>query len=395
MDQPEKPVKQRHYGRGRIFRRKYKGTESGSYWIAYYVGGREIRESCHSDRKADAIALLDRRRSEVGVGTLVPMRRVKVASLLDALLADYRDSQKSLDWAEVVDGHLRPFFGYLEADRVGTPALSAYIAKRRENGVGNSTINRELKMLSRAFSIARNERPPKTVNPLPIPRLKEPPARAGFFEDNEFRALRSELPEEVRPVITFGFYTGCRKGEILGLQWHQVDLERGIVRFDPGVTKNDEPREIPLIGELWEMLHMLKARRDRHYPDSPWVFSRHGERIRTFKNAWEAAAVRAAKRCPSLWDQDRKKARRLFHDLRRTGVRNLVRAGVPERVAMAISGHKTRAVFDRYNIVSQRDLRDAAAKLEHYFESQSGTKRGTNAEIAETDSERVEPKSLN
>ncbi len=71
----------------------------------------------------------------------------------------------------------------------------------------------------------------------------------------------------------------------------------------------------------------------------------------------------------------------LFHDLRRTGVRNLVRAGVPERVAMAISGHKTRAVFERYNIVSGRDLKDAASKLETYLARQNGDNSGTIATV--------------
>ena len=82
-----------------------------------------------------------------------------------------------------------------------------------------------------------------------------------------------------------------------------------------------------------------------------------------------------------LWDPTARKGRggpsRLFHDVRRTGVRNLVRAGVPERVAMQISGHKSRSVFDRYNIVSERDLHEAAAKME-MFVSESG-KKAANA----------------
>jgi integrase len=73
-----------------------------------------------------------------------------------------------------------------------------------------------------------------------------------------------------------------------------------------------------------------------------------------FNKAWRKARIEAG--CPG----------RIPHDFRRTAVRNLVRAGVPERVAMQLTGHKTRAVFERYNIVSAGDLRDAARRLDTY-----------------------------
>jgi hypothetical protein len=120
------------------------------------------------------------------------------------------------------------------------------------------------------------------------------------------------------------------------------------------------------VADLYEMLKLLKESRDRNYPKSPWVFSRDGEPILAFKNSWGTACKTAG-----LVDASGEPAK-LFHDLRRTGVRNLVRAGVPERVAMMISGHKTRSVFDRYNIVSESDLKDAARRLGEYM-----AKKGT------------------
>jgi integrase len=152
-------------------------------------------------------------------------------------------------------------------------------------------------------------------------------------------------------------------------------------------------------GELLEMLRIKRARN----PESEYVFMNAGERIATFRKAWNSACVRAGlgiftccdcnspvspgSRCAECKKAKRRARRRqyrglIFHDLRRTGIRNLLRAGVPERVAMAISGHKTRAVFDRYNIVSGRDLKDAARKLEVYLAGENGD----NSETACTNS---------
>ena len=117
-----------------------------------------------------------------------------------------------------------------------------------------------------------------------------------------------------------------------------------------------------------ELMEEMKALQSQRHLGCPYVFHREGERIKDLRGAWESACKAAG-----LWGFDEKKGRsaptRIFHDFRRTAVRNLVRAGVPERVAMAISGHKTRAVFERYNIVSGDDLKDAARKQAAYLQS--------------------------
>ena len=222
-------------------------------------------------------------------------------------------------------------------------------------------------LLRRAFNLGRPQTPPKVRFVPYIPRLKEDNVRKGFLEHPEFLALRQALPEEIKPILTFAYYTGCRRGEILSLRWSQVDLARKIVRLEPGTTKNDQPRNLPLVPELYEILAMQKDIRDLKYPNCPWVFVRSGRFIRDFRGSWEIACKAAG-----LVDANGKPSR-IFHDLRRTGVRDLVRASVPERVAMLISGHKTRSVFERYNVVSERDLQEAARRLKRYIEELKAT----------------------
>lgn len=337
---------------GRIYRRTKKqpnGTrkELGIWWIEYYVNGRQVRSS-KSERYEEARNLLRKRQSELHGGAYAGSLpdRVTVAELLDDLKLDFEVNQKSVEWLNYVDGHLRPFFGHLRASKTTTPKVQEYITTRRAEGISNATINRETACLRRAFNLGRDSTPPKVARVPKIPRLAENAPRKGYFEHDEYLALMKELPEYLRPVLTFGYHTGCRKGEVLGLRWSQVDLTNRTVHLEPGETKNDEARVIPLGKELCCTLTAQRQQRDELWPDCPYVFFRHGKKISNFRAAWMEACKRAG-----LVDRDGNPLR-LFHDLRRTGVRNLVRAGAPERVAMSISGHKTRSVFDRYNIVA-------------------------------------------
>jgi integrase len=202
--------------------------------------------------------------------------------------------------------------------------------------------------------------------------LKEAPPRAGFFEREQFEAMRSYLPAPVKPVVTFLYITGWRvNSEVLKLQWRHVDFAGGTVRLDPGTTKNGEARTFVMTAELRSLLEGQRAYTEAVQREEgiicPHMFHRKGKPIKGFRRSWETACKQAG--CPGM----------IRHDFRRTAVRNLVRAGVPERVAMTMTGHKTRSIFDRYDITSEGDLADAARKLDAFTAANksSGTITGT------------------
>jgi integrase len=328
---------------GSIYRR------GRTYWVKYYRAGEPLRESSHSIRKGDAAKLLRIREGHLAEGR--PFSRTALHLRFEELAEDLRNDYRirglrSLQRAEESLAHLVIEFSGWPARDISTDALRAYIARRQGEGAANGTINRELSALRRAFNLAVAAG--KLWHCPHIPMLREDNTRRGFFEPEMLEKVRAELPDYLYPVATFAYYTGWRKGEILSLRWDQVDLTRGEVRLDPGTTKNREARSIFLEGELREILETLRQCRA---PSCGFVFQHNGGPIRGFKRAWLSACRRAGD--PGL----------LFHDLRRTAVRNMVRAGIPERVAMQVSGHKTRAIFDRYHIVSESDLREAAWKL--------------------------------
>jgi len=129
-----------------------------------------------------------------------------------------------------------------------------------------------------------------------------------FLEHADYLKLLAALPDELKPVLTFAYYTGCRRGEILALEWRQVDLLEKVIRLDPGTTKNSEPRVIPLAPELYQTLATQHAIRQAEYPQSPWVFSRDGEQILSLRGSWGAPARRPA----SFPGKETKPSRRSF-----------------------------------------------------------------------------------
>jgi len=183
-------------------------------------------------------------------------------------------------------------------------------------------------------------------------RLEESAPRQGFFEHAEYLAVREQLtPAVYQDVLDFAYYSGWRRGEITGLTWREIDMAGRVIRLDPQRSKTKTGRLLPISQPLKEVLQRRVAARRL---DCVLVFHRDGEPLIDWRRGW-AAACKAA----------RLMGKRL-HDCRRTAARNLIRSGTPERVAMQLTGHKTRSVFDRYNIVSESDLRAGVDRLAAY-----------------------------
>jgi integrase len=209
--------------------------------------------------------------------------------------------------------------------------------------------------------------------------LKESAPRQGFFEREKYEAVRHHLQSDYQVAVAVAHTYGWRmQSEVLTLERRQLDVELGTIRLDPGTTKNSDGRVVYLTPELKSILvaqlERVKALEREMGSILPYLFphlqGRHkGKRIRDFKRAWRAACVKAG--CLGM----------LRHDFRRTAVRNMVNVGVPERVAMKVTGHKTRTVFDRYHIVMPSDLQDVARKL-------TGTFSGTTDQV-DLDDQRV------
>jgi len=343
-----------------------------TYWIKYYRDGKPFYESSRSGEEADAKRLLRQRLGQIAEGRFVGLQpeRVRFEDLAQDFVNDYRiNGKRSLDKAERSVRHLQRVFGGQRAVDITTDKVCNYISARLDDGMSNAEINRELAALKRMFNLALRQTPPKVHQKPYIPMLQEQNVRKGFFERPEFERLRTALPQPLRPVVTFAYYSGWRKQEILGLCWDCVDLQAQTVRLAPGTTKNRDGRVMYLQGEVLETLSALQRERDALTPLCPWVFHWNGERVRDFRDTWHTA-------CRVVGLEGK-----LFHDFRRTAVRNMVRANIPERVAQQISGHKTRSVFDRYHIVSDTDLREAAERQAAYVTRETVTKTVTIGEM--------------
>jgi len=355
----EPAAKRRVSGTGGVFQRQ----DSRFLYISYRdLNGKLRQESTKSESRKVAENLLRDRLGQVERGLVAgEMKKLKYEDIRALLIVDYRTRKVKMleqdkDGSPYVWGfeHLDPFFKNRLVTTITSDLLYKFIEKREKEGAADATINRNLSLLRKMMNLAR--RGAKLTAVPYFPMLKEDNVRTGFVTDEQFRKLREAMPEHLRPLTTFLYFTGCRIGAALGITWSQMEFEKGRaqVRLEGNQTKNEDPILLPLPLEVSEILTKL--------PREGKVFN-----ARNLRKAFQAACVKVGlgvKTGPKVWQYKGL----ILHDFRRSGVRNLIRSGVPRRIAMRISGHLTESTFERYNIVDSTDLHEAMAKVEKHFD---------------------------
>jgi integrase len=336
------------YGAGTIFKR-------GEIWyVSFWADGRQIQKSSGSQKRQDAVKLRDQLLGKKARGEMGDAVSAKVTcgELLDDLL-EYAESNIKAStahiWKLVVEANIRPFFGHLRAAALTTEKLKEFRRKRLAEGRSDSTANRDLSILRTAFNRGKKCTPPKVVNIPYFPMVTETNVRQGFLTDQQYAKLRDAIPDYLKPIFVTAYFTGVRLGELLAIEWHQVDWEQGFITLESEHTKSGYARAVPILeGDMKVWL----AWSSNNAEGSSFVFHNHGRQIKEFRSAWKKACELAG--VPDL----------KFHDLRRTAVRNMRRSGVPQIVRMRITGHRTDSMERRYNIVDIEDIKSAKGLME-------------------------------
>jgi len=352
-------------GQGGVYRR------GRTWWITYSIGGQKFRESAGTTVHGDAAKLLTQRLTERGRGiSRRDLEKVTFPELAGLITADYaKNARKSTRRLKSSLHHLTAAFSSWRVVDIGEDVIDRYAADRLDSGAAAATVNRELAALRRMLKLGVRA---KLVGRMPvIDLLKEDNVRKGFLEEAAFKAIRAELPERLKALADVAYCTGWRKGEILSRRWRHVNMKDGWLRLEPGETKNSKGRQfpfapIPRLKAALEALYTQRLETEKRTGKvirAVFFYPETGEPIRDFRGAWEGACKRAGH--PGV----------IFHDFRRTAARNLIRAGVPQTVAMQLTGHLTTSIFQRYAIVDESMLSEAATKLAAHFGGESAQRK--------------------
>ncbi len=345
--------------KGVLYRQK--GTRNWS--IKFYLHGTLKRESTGTPDRTAALAFLQRRLDQASRGTYIDVsERITFAEMRELLRKNYEFKRNRSDPNPQVN-RLAEYFGTMRGEEIIETRISEYSVKRLEvDGVEPATLRRELAILKRMLRLASPRLPRVPV--IDMPRVDN--ARQGFFEEAEVRSILPHVAAHARNLVEFLYLTGWRSGEAFRLQWSDIDWRRRTVLLRD--SKNREPRIFPFKYHQ-RLEDVLRRQRSdvstwerTHGRLCPWVFHWRGEPMKKLRRSWGRACRLAG--LPG----------KLLHDFRRTAVRNLIRSGVQQAIAMKITGHKTDSIFRRYLIVDEELLAQATGAVADYLAEESERK---------------------
>jgi integrase len=365
-----------------------------TYWIAFYERGKLVRESARTSDPEQALKYLRRctkaaaKAEEANVPYLTSKNRKRtVSELVAALKMHFEIEGKASPQALSNFRRVDQDFGAYRAMALTGEEVDAYIKQRQDADDKNASINRTTQLLKQAYVFAKF---PEQLIPA-IRKLSEKGnERKGFFSPAEIERVIENLPKYLQPFTRFGWLTGMRKGEISSLEWADVDGDVIVLQAED--AKNGEARIVPIEGEISEVVDECRKareirRRGKIVSMSNLLFhTTAGKPIKEFRKSWRRACCKAGvgemvcpkcalavdekqhcSKCGADWRyEELKYSGRIFHDLRRSAVRNMTKAGVQRHVAMSISGHKTESMFERYNISDVTDQRAALRQTQQY-----------------------------
>jgi len=339
----------RHYGFGSVYQRR-----PGRGWTIDYrtpSGERVQKVVKGAVSKTQALKALQNALLKAH-GVKEEKVPVKFKEFADLYLKNYAMVKKRA-WERsdrvYLNANLVPYFGRYELTRITPLLIERFIAKRLRDGVKKSTINRDLSCLKKMFNKAidwnyLSENPLRKVKLFP----EKDSIRARVLSEDEERMLLKESADHLRSIIKVGLNSGMRLGEILELQWNQVDFEARRIRVEK--TKSGKTRFIPINDILLGELLMLRSRNGQ----SPYVFAnpKTGKPLTTIKTAFNAACRRAD--IKGLW----------FHDLRRTFATRLLQRGADIETVRDLLGHRSIMMTQRYTHTNEDRKRRAVKLLE-------------------------------
>jgi len=296
--------------------------------------------------------------------------RVTFQDLVDCLITEYRKRDRvtlgSLIKLDGGDGyllkHLRAAFGNLHACEISGARISKYQVDRRAAGAANQTINHEVNRLKTMYRLAvRDELLYRGSVPAFPDKLKRGKPRTGITDWATWRAAANLMPEDLRDPLRWIFRCGWRLGAVRKLEWKSVDRRNGMALIEVGNSKDNKKTVRFPFGEDPEASAIIERAHARRRMDCRYVFHREGRQLlpSMFRKRWVAA--RKAIGIPTL----------LIHDSRRCTVTELLAAGASPQEAMEISGHRTTAMIDWYDIRADESVRRSVRRRVEYEAEQS------------------------